>query len=171
MVIILIDIGSTHNFIDFQVAKEVKATLIPTTPLIVTVTNGYKVVSKLKYANFQQTIQGEPYQRVIRLDGSSIILGIDWLRTYGKITFDYLINSMTFTKDGKQMMLKGMTKGSKLKSTKAKLQSIIATQWYKARLKEKYCTIGYLKNLEKHKVEEEIPTLVREVQELYSEVF
>ena len=69
-------------------------------------------------------MQGEQYQadlRVIRLDGSSIILEIDWLRTYGKVTFDYLDNAVTFIKEEKQMTLKGITEGSKLKFNKAKL--------------------------------------------------
>lgn len=81
--VVLIDTGSTHSFIDFQVAKEVKASLTAAPPLIVTVANGHKVLSKLKCSDLKWTMQGEPYQtelRVIRLDGSSIILGIDWLR-------------------------------------------------------------------------------------------
>ena len=52
-VVILIDIDSTHRFIDFQIAKEVKANLTPSTPLILTVANGHKVLDKLKCANFQ----------------------------------------------------------------------------------------------------------------------
>nr|CAD1820456.1 unnamed protein product [Ananas comosus var. bracteatus] len=43
-VTILIDTGSTHSFIDFQVAKEVKAIMTAASPLIVTVANGHKVL-------------------------------------------------------------------------------------------------------------------------------
>ena len=85
-------------------AKEVKAILTAVNSLVVTVTNGHKVLSKLKCVNFKWTMQGEQYQadlKVIRLDGSSIILKIDWLRTYGKVTFDYLDNAITFIKEGK----------------------------------------------------------------------
>nr|CAD1843416.1 unnamed protein product [Ananas comosus var. bracteatus] len=69
---ILVDTGSTHSFIDYQVAREVKAEMVAATPLAVTVADGHKVMSKLKCASFQWTMQGEPYQaelRVIRLDG------------------------------------------------------------------------------------------------------
>lgn len=85
-------------------AKEVKATIILAISLIVTIANEHKILSKLKYANFQWTMKSEPYQnnlRVIRLNGSRIILGIDWLRAYVKVIFDYHINYMIFIKDGK----------------------------------------------------------------------
>ncbi len=86
--VILIDTGSTHSFIDFQVTKELKADIIAALPLIVTVANGHKVLSKLKCSNFKWMMHGESYQadlRVIKLDGSSIILGIDWLQKCGKV--------------------------------------------------------------------------------------
>lgn len=50
--IILINTKSTHSFIDFQIAKKVKANMTATLPLTVTVANGQKVVSKLKCADF-----------------------------------------------------------------------------------------------------------------------
>lgn len=61
IVIILIDTGITHNFINFQVAKEVKATLTLATLLIKNMANRHKVLSILKCANFHWTMRGEPY--------------------------------------------------------------------------------------------------------------
>lgn len=78
-------------------------------PLTVTIAKGHKVVSKLKCTDFKWTMQGEPFQfelRVIRLDESSIILGIDWLKTYGKVTFDYSNLLVSFMKDTRQISLK-----------------------------------------------------------------
>nr|CAD1833601.1 unnamed protein product [Ananas comosus var. bracteatus] len=124
---ILIDTRSTHSFIDFQVAKEVEANMSATTPLIVTMANGHKVISKHKCANFKWTMQGNTYQselRVIRLDSSSIILGIDWLKTCGQVTFGYNDNSVSFMKEGKQMTLRAITERFRGKSAAAELKSV-----------------------------------------------
>ncbi len=50
--IILVDTGSTHSFMDFQTAKSIKARMVPTTPLVVTVANVQKVISKLQCLSF-----------------------------------------------------------------------------------------------------------------------
>lgn len=50
------------------------------------------------------------------------MLGIDWLKSYGKVTFDFLSNSVTITKEGQILELKGIEEGAKLKL-------ITATQW------------------------------------------
>lgn len=57
------------------------------------------------------------------LEGSSLLLGINWLREYGKVTFDFQQNSVTLTKDGQTLTLKEI-------GEQAKLQLITADQWY-----------------------------------------
>nr|CAD1831711.1 unnamed protein product [Ananas comosus var. bracteatus] len=123
---ILVDTGSTHSFIDFHTAKELKAQMIAAPSLAVTVAKGQKVLSKLQCPEFQWAMQGQDFQaslRVIRLEGSSIILGIDWLKTYGKVTFDFQQNSITMIKGGQTLVLKGI-------SEEARLNLITAKQWY-----------------------------------------
>ncbi len=164
--VILIDTGSTHSFIDFQVAKELKANISAAPPLIVTVANGHKVLSKLKCSNFKWMMHGELYQadlRVIRLDGSSIILGIDWLQKCGKFTFDYMNHSVTFNKGGKLITVKGITGN-------AQLRAIGARQWYKAGVHGNCCAIAHLRSSE-CKQEEHIPHKIQEILEQYASVF
>ena len=83
------------------------------------------------------------------------------------MTFDYQNNSVIFTKNERQMTLKGITEGSKLKYTKVKLQMITAIQWYKTGLQNNCCAIGRMMNNEKSKEEAEIPITVKEVQKQY----
>nr|CAD1835735.1 unnamed protein product [Ananas comosus var. bracteatus] len=157
-----------------RVAREVKAEMVAATPLAVTVADGHKVMSKLKCASFQWTMQGEPYQaelRVIRLDGSSMILGIDWLRAYGQVTFDYSDNSVSFNKEGKQTVLKGIVEGSKERTFTAELKSISAKQWYKAGLEGRCCAIGQYCPTQLEKQESNIPPRVQEVLLQYEGVF
>ncbi len=123
---ILVDTGSTHSFLDFRVAKEVKARIEAAAPLLVTVANGHKILSKLKCPGFTWNMNDQPYKadlRIIRLEGSSMVLGIDWLRTYGKVTFDYTDNMVTLDENRRQLVLKGLTEASKLKMLTAK-------EWY-----------------------------------------
>ena len=49
---ILIDSGSTHSFLDEGTAKKLKCPLISTQPLIVTIANESKVVSRSTCAGF-----------------------------------------------------------------------------------------------------------------------
>ncbi len=52
---------------------------------------------------------------MIILERSSIVLGIDWLKSYGKVTFDFSLNSITITMEDQLLELKGIEEGAKLK--------------------------------------------------------
>ena len=69
------------------------------------------------------------------------------------------------------MTLKGNIEGSKLKFTKAKVQMITATQWYKSGLKGDCCAIGHLMSFDENKTEAEIPISVRKVLKQHVDVF
>ncbi len=53
---VLIDTKSTHSFMDLQLARDLKAQLIAASPLVVTVANGQKVLSKLQCIGFKWTM-------------------------------------------------------------------------------------------------------------------
>ncbi len=74
--------------------------------------------------------------RIIRLDGSSIILGIDWLRSYGKVTFDFSQDSITIQKNGQPLILKGIKEVAQLKL-------ISTNQWYQELQCGGCCVIGH----------------------------
>ncbi|GKA82534.1 reverse transcriptase [Tanacetum coccineum] len=59
---ILIDYGSTHNFLDVSIAKKLPCQLIHTTPLRVDVANGSKMVSSSECKQFKLTLQGYEYE-------------------------------------------------------------------------------------------------------------
>lgn len=80
---ILIDNGSTHNFLDESTAKRLKCSLISTQPLSVIVANGSKVMSKSACANFRWEMQGEEFEadlRLLKLGGCDVVLGVDWMK-------------------------------------------------------------------------------------------
>nr|CAD1832908.1 unnamed protein product [Ananas comosus var. bracteatus] len=164
---ILVDTGSTHSFIDIGIAKETGAKISTTNPLLVTVANGQKVLSKLKCMGYVWEMQGEKYSadlRIIRLEGSSMILGIDWLKAHGPVTFDYVSNTVTITKGDRKISLKGMTE-------KGKLKNVTAKQIQQELQEGSCCAVAQWVPTEAAKEPEDIPASIQEVLQAYSDLF
>uniref|UniRef100_A0A2N9HVX1 Integrase catalytic domain-containing protein n=1 Tax=Fagus sylvatica TaxID=28930 RepID=A0A2N9HVX1_FAGSY len=90
--VILLDTGSTHNFLDWNLAKSLKLAIDTTKTFKVKVANGAIVNTK-----------GEVEEEVV--------LGTQWLRTLGVISWDFEKLSMGFIHQGKQVWLQGMKTG------------------------------------------------------------
>lgn len=76
---ILIEGGSTNNFLDPQAAKKVKVTLLDTAPISVVIADGFKVISHQQCKALEWSIQGETfttYFRILPLVGIDAILGV-----------------------------------------------------------------------------------------------
>ena len=77
----LIDSGSTHNFLNKATATELGCTLMDTAPLSVTIANGNKMYNNYKSVGFKWLMQGEEFStdlRILELGGCDIVLG--WTR-------------------------------------------------------------------------------------------
>ena len=75
---VLIDSGSTHSFLDEGTGRRMKCPLVSTQPLTVTVTNGSKVMSNLACVGFCWEMQGEGFEadlRLLKLGGCDVVLG------------------------------------------------------------------------------------------------
>ena len=85
---ILVDSGSTHNFVDVNVAKKLGCKIISTCPLAITVGDGYKTASNSVCKNFKWQLHGvESCSDVmlLKLGGCEMVLGIQWLEALGVI--------------------------------------------------------------------------------------
>ncbi|KAA8538007.1 hypothetical protein F0562_027413 [Nyssa sinensis] len=92
MVIILIDSGSTHNFLDLVMAKRIGALIQFTNPLAVMVAYGTKLQSKAMVKDFQWVMQGTTFttnMRFLPLGGRDMVLGVQWLSTLGPVLWDF----------------------------------------------------------------------------------
>ena len=85
---ILIDSGSTHNFLDLSVAKGLGCKLKVITPLEVTVANGQIITCTFVCEHFTWQVQNSTFSAdllVMHLGGCEMVLGVQWLATLGDI--------------------------------------------------------------------------------------
>ncbi|GJV30346.1 putative mitochondrial protein [Tanacetum coccineum] len=105
MLHLLVDCGSTHNFLDLNAAKRLGCKMSRTCPLQVSVANGQVMSSIYECKNFKWTIQGSVFETdvmILPLGGCEMMLGIQWLATLGTIQFDFKNLVMDFMYKGKR---------------------------------------------------------------------
>lgn len=104
---ILVDTGSTHNFVSERFAK--KTGIEPTIgkKLKVKVASGEELTSSGKCVQIQIIIQGVSVYvdlYILPLEGYDVVLGTQWLRTLGPIMWDFSKLLMAFFLDGKHVI-------------------------------------------------------------------
>jgi len=111
MVVILIDSGSTHNFLDPSIVKKTQLSILSHTRITVKVANGDTIQSEGQCSDVSLKVQGvilttEFY--ILSLGGCDMVLGVQWLQTLGPIIWDFLQLTMRFTLFGKPIILTGL---------------------------------------------------------------
>lgn len=109
-VVVLIDGGSTHNFIHDRLAHflHLVTQLVP--PLTVMVGNGTEVTCDKVCRDTVIVIQGHTFTldlHVMPLGGTDVVLGVAWLQLLGPITIDYSHLQMTFVHHGRPITIQG----------------------------------------------------------------
>lgn len=85
-VTVLINEGSTHNFIQSRVAKYLQLPTSSTTPLQVTVGNGTSLPCDQLCSHTLLSFQGHDFRvdlHILPISGADIVLGIQWLKQLG----------------------------------------------------------------------------------------
>jgi hypothetical protein len=107
-VTVLIDGGSTHNFVQDRIAKLLELPSVPTSTLKVMVGNGNNLDCNRFCANVPLLLQSEPFVvdfYVIPLCGADIVLGAPWLKSIGPVLMDYTSLSLSFNRHGHNITL------------------------------------------------------------------
>jgi len=105
---ILIDSGSTHNFLDLATAKKIGCSMKSTVPLQISVANGSKLTSSAICPGFQWLINGHEFQTdvmIVPLGSCEMILGVQWLSTLGPILWNFDKLEMQFSYEGRTVVL------------------------------------------------------------------
>jgi hypothetical protein len=112
--VVLLDTGSTHNFLDWKLAKNLKLTIDTSKTFKVKVANGAVINTKGEIKGLLVEVQGHQFLidfSLLDLGGSGMVLGTQWLRTLGVISWDFEQLKMGFTHQGKEVLLQGMQTG------------------------------------------------------------
>ena len=109
--VILIDMGSTHNFLDTSIWMLLKLPIFVEEIFEVKIAKGALVQTKGACHVVQLKIQGQTFLmdlNVLPLGGCDVVLGTQWLYTLGLIQWDFQHLTMEFVLDGKPVLLKGL---------------------------------------------------------------
>lgn len=108
---ILIDTGSTHNFLDPKVSKKAQLPLDQIDRVNVRVASGEMITSEARCIGVKLKIQGIIFivdLRILVLARFDIVLGIQWLRYLGFILWNFEELSMKFNYSGKAVEIRGL---------------------------------------------------------------
>ncbi|XP_074314174.1 uncharacterized protein LOC141649382 [Silene latifolia] len=96
---ILIDSGSTHNFLDEKTARKLGCKIAPSYPVAIFVANGESLYSKSMVKQFSWQLQGETFQTdimLVPLGTCDMVLGVQWLSSLGPVLWDFKQLRMQF---------------------------------------------------------------------------
>ena len=106
--IVLIDSGSTHNFIHCKVAKELNCFLYPVPEHQVMVANGGTINCARKCHNIKLPM-GEYVFNIpmisIQMGGVDVVLGVQWLQYLGMVAFNFQELFLKIFSEGKEVEL------------------------------------------------------------------
>lgn len=77
----LVDAGSSHNFLDTTLAKELSYKITTTKPMYIEVASGHTMMCNQCCEDVSWNMQGENFQTnffVVPMEGAEVVLGIPW---------------------------------------------------------------------------------------------
>lgn len=105
---ILLDTGSSHNFLSDKLTRILTSKIEEMNPLQVTVADEGKVQGTKKIKWFTWSMEKQVFSTdviLFPLVGCDLILGMQWLRTLGQILWNYAELIMEFKHKGKTVRL------------------------------------------------------------------
>ncbi|XP_056698640.1 uncharacterized protein [Spinacia oleracea] len=108
---VLVDSGSTHKFLDLDLAKKMGCKIEAIPIQHVAVADGNHLNCQHVCKEFTWEMQGRIFKAdvmLIALGGCDMVLGVQWLATLGPICWDFKELKMEFSQFGEQFVLKGV---------------------------------------------------------------
>ncbi|CAA0827112.1 Unknown protein, partial [Striga hermonthica] len=109
LVEVLVDSGSTLNFIDEELSKEIDIPFTKVKPFGVKVANGETLRGDILFKGVKLKAQGQRMRvdlYALPLKAADVVLGCQWLETLGPITTDYWKGTMEFGRSSKRVKLR-----------------------------------------------------------------
>ncbi|XP_076911425.1 uncharacterized protein LOC143569378 [Bidens hawaiensis] len=125
---ILIDSGSTHNFLDRGLATKMKCPVKSIKELSITIADGNKLPCTHIRENFKWCMQGNWFTidvMLISLSNYDMVLGVQWLKTLNDIMWNFKELTMKFKVADKMFELKGIDSDGMQLCSSEKLESLL----------------------------------------------
>ena len=100
---VLIDTGSTHNYLHPRLAHFLHLAIEKTMTFLVAVSNGKQIRSEGHCSKVKFEMQGVEFKadfHILDFCGADAVLGVQWLEKLGKIITDHKALTMEFTYKG-----------------------------------------------------------------------
>ncbi|XP_016707913.1 uncharacterized protein [Gossypium hirsutum] len=113
--IILVDSGSTHNFVDTKLVHRLPLPVVRQEQLRVSVANGSCLFTRGLCKEVTWEVQNHKFTTdfiVLALKGCDMVLGVQWLLTLGDIMWNFGSLTMQFNVVGESCVLQGIAPGS-----------------------------------------------------------
>ena len=107
----LIDSGSTHNFIHCKISKELNCFLYSTPEFQVIVASGETINCSGKCHNIKLSMGEYVFNSPmlsVPMGGANVVVGVKWLQSLGTIAFNFQELLMIFFSEGKEVELSGI---------------------------------------------------------------
>ncbi|KAH9667504.1 hypothetical protein KPL70_021062 [Citrus sinensis] len=107
---VLIDSGSTHNFLKPPLAKRLGLSVQAIPPFRVYISNGDFLTCRFLCPKVPINMQGHEFLLdffLLPIEGPDAVLRIQWLQSLGRISMDYSEMTMEFQWEGKSVILRG----------------------------------------------------------------
>ncbi|PKI74171.1 hypothetical protein CRG98_005409 [Punica granatum] len=107
---ILVDSGSTHNFLNEEVGGKLGCLTEPMPMVKVAVANGNELKCKRVCKMFRWKMHGREYEAdmlLLPLESYDMVLGVQWLSTLGDILWNFKELQMKFVVGDKESILQG----------------------------------------------------------------
>lgn len=109
-VVVMIDSGASHNFIDPSVLSKAQLSPARNRKLEVLLGTGITVNGSGVCRDVSVSLQSHEFKMnlvVLELGNAEVILGVEWLRTLGKCGYDWDKHEMSFVYKGQMITLYG----------------------------------------------------------------
>jgi len=110
-VVVMIDSGASHNFISPRVAAALDLSITPTKDLRIRLGDGHQVMTRGKCSDLVIQLADSKFNvdaYVLELGGLDVILGVAWLKGFGKVMVDWKEMTMEFLYLGRTIHLQGL---------------------------------------------------------------
>lgn len=111
VMLLLIDSGSTHTFVTKSFAERAGCKISPAPSLPVKIANGALLNSQEQVQGLTWWTQGNTFStdmRILDLGAYDAILGVNWLKQFGRMTIDWEAKYLSFWYQGKEITLQGI---------------------------------------------------------------